>query len=69
MDSYEEEIIEIDDTEVIDDNGISILCLVGNQEAWIEKEQLSEYSEVREKGDVGILVIPNWVIDELELIV
>ena len=62
-------VVEVDDVEVLEDEGDKLLCLIGEQEVWVDKEHISTYSEVQEKGDVGILVLPGWVVDELELLV
>jgi len=70
VDSHnEEEIIEIEDVEVVNDEGARLYCLVGDQEVWVDKIHVPNYSEVQEKGDVGTMSLPGWVVDELELII
>jgi len=68
-DHDDEEIIELDDVEVLDEDEDRLLCSIGEADVWILKEHVSIYSEIHEKGDVGILVLPGWVVDDLELIV
>jgi hypothetical protein len=68
-DHNEEEVLELEDVEAIDEDSEKLLCLIGDQEVWVSKEYIPDYSDVQEKGDVGVLALPGWVVDELELVV
>jgi hypothetical protein len=41
-----------------------LLVLYEGEEIWLPKSKISDDSEVTEKGDEGILAIPEWLADE-----
>ncbi len=42
----------------------SLYCWFGDKAAWIPKSQILDGSEVRAKGDKGVLIIPAWLAAE-----
>lgn len=50
----------------------AICCLIytdgASIEKWIPKSQIHEYSEVKEFGDSGVLLVPEWLAMEKRLI-
>jgi len=46
----------------------AILVSNGKVEAWIPRGQIGYKSEVKEKGDSGLLLIPEWIAKERGLI-
>jgi len=42
----------------------AILVEVDNEEFWIPRSQLSEDSEVADKGDEGTLIVTRWVAEQ-----
>jgi len=65
----DDEIVELDDVEAIDETDEKLMCLIGEVEVWIPRDHILIYSEVLEQGDVGVLALPRWVVDELGLVV
>lgn len=37
------------------------------KKVWLPKSQIADESEVQEKGDNGVVVIPSWLAEDREL--
>jgi len=46
----------------------AIMFSVNGVPIWIPKSQIDESSEVQGKGDIGALIIPEWLAWEKELL-
>jgi hypothetical protein len=43
---------------------LAIYCWYEDEPGWVPKSQLHPDSEVRARGDVGVLIIPAWLAAE-----
>lgn len=59
-----EGMIEFEDVEVLHGTEKALCCLIALEEYWIPKSQISQRSEVQEKGDRGLLIITEWIADK-----
>ena len=59
---------EFEGCEATQESDAALLVLIDGNEVWIPKSQLSDESEIQEKGDKGLLVIPEWLAIEKELV-
>lgn len=62
------ETVEIEDVTVKAESTKALLCLIEDKEHWIPKSQIDEDCELAAKGDVGTLIIPQWLAEEKELV-
>ncbi len=46
----------------------ALKCVFNGGEHWIARSQISEESEVREKGDSGTLIISRWLAEKAGLL-
>lgn len=53
--------VELDEVSCQRETEKAIYCWYENEPAWIPKSQLHPDSEVRARGDVGVLIIPAWL--------
>ena len=61
--------VEIGVFEVLHETDSALLCVVEDlEEVWIPKSQIDDDSDVTGSGDVGNLVIPEWLAIEKELV-
>lgn len=56
-----DEYVEFEDVTVKAETDKAILCVIGEDEHWVPKSQLSEDSEVYAKGTEGKLVVSEWL--------
>ena len=56
-----EDLVEVEIEEVKWDRPKSLVVIFEGEEVLIPKSQIGEFSEVREEGDSGTLVIPRWL--------
>lgn len=60
--------VELDDVTVVKATEKALLIRTSDgTEAWIAKSLIMEGSEVAEEGDVGVIVLPNWLVDRESL--
>lgn len=65
----DEDLAYFEVVKVVAETELALLCNVEGTEAWVPKSLINvDKSEVREKGDVGRLVIPEWKADDLGLL-
>lgn len=62
------ETVEFEDVECLVDSGEAILVLIDGEKHWIPQSQVDEDSEVWRKGDVGSLIITEWIAEKKGLI-
>lgn len=62
------DLIEIEVDGVLQEREKSLIVAVGDREVLIPKSQIGETSEVRERGDKGLLVIPRWLAKDRRLV-
>jgi len=60
--------IEFAEVEVLKETEKALLCKIGGEDWWIPKSQLREENEVSGEGDVGKLVISEWLATEKGLL-
>lgn len=58
------ETVWIKGVEALKETPKALLCLTPTKEVWIPKSQITEDSEVLAEGDVGTLVITEWIAGE-----
>lgn len=58
------EMTEIADVECVKETAMALCCRIGENEEWIPKSQIGEDSEVNAEGDVGTLVVAEWLAIE-----
>lgn len=56
------------DVTVIAETEKALLCDIEGEEIWIPKSQITDNSEVLEKGDKGMLIITQWIASEKGLV-
>ncbi len=56
--------VQIEDAECVRETDKALLVQVDGLEVWIPKSQLRDGTELKERGDVGLLVIPEWLAEE-----
>jgi hypothetical protein len=58
---------DVGEVEVVDERALAISCrrLSDNKTAWIARSQVDPESEVRKRGDRGVLVIPRWLAEKI----
>jgi hypothetical protein len=58
---------DVGEVEVLEQRGAGLLCrrLSDSKTAWIARSQVDPESEVRTRGDRGILVIPRWLAEKI----
>lgn len=61
-------VVRIDAVECIAETAKAILVEIDGSEYWIPFSQIDEDSEVYRKGDIGELVITQWIAEQNELI-
>lgn len=59
-----DESVELPGVEAIRETDLALLCVIDEREVWIPKSQITDDSTVNAKGDVGTLVITQWLADE-----
>lgn len=45
-------------------SGLALLFEFGQSQEWLPKSQLEELSEPQTKGDVGTVLVPEWLVLE-----
>jgi hypothetical protein len=60
--------VSFDDVEALVDTGDALLCVIEGNEVWIPSSQIHADSEVFEKGQVGKLVVTEWIAMQKGLI-
>lgn len=60
--------VELDAVEVKRTTPAAIQVEVDGRKVWIPRSQLLEENEVTEEGEIGLLVIPEWLAHERGLI-
>ena len=60
--------VEFEDSECIQETDAALLVSIDGEEHWIPKSQITDDSEVWKQGDVGTLVITEWIAQEKGLI-
>jgi hypothetical protein len=67
-----DERVEFDDVEVEHKTDAALLCVINDAKHWIPfshiDEEASELTDKSSKGDVGLLVIGEWLAMEKSLI-
>jgi hypothetical protein len=53
--------VTLDNVEAKKDTGRALLCEIDGEEVWIPHSQIDDDSEVFKLGDVGRLVISEWI--------
>lgn len=56
--------VELDDVQCQRETPKAIYVWYENEPGWVPKSQLHPDSEVRAKGDKGVLIIPAWLAAE-----
>lgn len=52
------------DAEAVQETAAAILVRTDHGDEWIPKSQIDDDSEVSEKGDVGTLVVNQWIAQQ-----
>lgn len=60
--------VTFDDVEVLRDSGLALLCVIRGKHCWIPKAQLLAGTRVRQPGDRGTIVVPEWFAADQGLI-
>ena len=53
-----------DDVEVLADDGLGLMCRIGNDRAFIGKHVPVDGTTVHRKGDRGRLTLPRWFVEQ-----
>lgn len=56
--------VEIDDVRCMRESSEAILCRIDGAEHWIPNSQVDEDSEVLGVGDIGTLIISDWIAEQ-----
>ncbi len=63
-----EMMVEFEDSEGLRETDRALLCQIDGEEVWIPKSVIDDESDVREEGDTGVLIIPEYIAKEKRLI-
>lgn len=63
-----QETVSFEDVTAMKETGAALLCWIEGEEVWIPKFLISEDSEVQGDEDEGVLIIPEWLAIEKELV-
>lgn len=64
----EEKVVEFDNISVQKETDNAILVEIDGNDVWIPKSQINADSQVNGEGDVGTLVISEWIATKKNLI-
>ena len=57
--------VAIENVHAIAGSAKAVLCIIEGEEHWIPKSQITDDSEVYERGHEGKLVITHWLAQQL----